>query len=689
MAEMIRIKNLEDNGAERLVYKALGHLPDDYIVYYGAKLTHDIQIREPDFLVVSPERNVLILEVKGWYPYNIQEWSDRDALLYNNSGGEWKTSPVTQAKKAAYVLEKVLKQDPDLFNKRKLFSYSYAGVLPILDINSKLFHELESAWGRRRLLGRQHLEPDRILEAIKLIPPTPFQDLNPFQIEAIRKLINPGIKFHDKGRTIFADRHQEALIVEPTKSSIEEVTSVFQQETLSIEETTEDIQDWFEEDDLPDEAKALVNASHVRLVRGVAGSGKTIVLVLRTRYLHEQFPEMNILVTSFNKTLVKYLSSKLASLGPSIDVMTYDKLCKTIVDIGAKGKWSSVRDITGIIANLAEESGDPRFKKWGIDFLVDEFTWMKETGRTDREVYVTGVREGRGKVSRRLTRKMKTEIFDLFEVYQMKLNKHGWYDWMDIHELTLDLLNEGTEPEKYYDYILIDEAQHFAPTWISIIKKLLKPDGGLFISDDPTQSVYRYFSWKQKGIEVRGRTRWLKVPYRNTRQIFEAARSLVENNPTVQSMLSEDSDAVQLDLTEYAMREGTIPGLHFFHNVQIEKEFIASKVAELITLGVPSQEIAILHEKGHVVSRFESLAKDMGIIVSEMKKQTGMEYSVVFIPQLQQLFTGILEKDFEAKQQLKLHVVMSRARQRLFLLYEQKLPKAVNPILPFVERINH
>lgn len=51
-----------------------------------------------------------------------------------------------------------------------------------------------------------------------------------------------------------------------------------------------------------------------RVIRGVAGSGKTVVLAkLAARYLHRHYPEQTarIAVTCFNRTLVLFLAQKL------------------------------------------------------------------------------------------------------------------------------------------------------------------------------------------------------------------------------------------------------------------------------------------------------------------------------------------------------------------------------------------
>ncbi len=138
---------------------------------------------------------------------------------------------------------------------------------------------------------------------------------------------------------------------------------------------------------------------------------------------------------------------------------------------------------------------------------------MKETGRTDRQQYVEGTWEGRGgPEGRRLPKGTKGKVFDAFERYQRELAELPAHDWVDLHTKVAHYLANGTEPDKRYDVILIDEAQHFAPTWVQIILRFLKDGGDLFLCDDPSQSVYRSFSWRQKGIDVAGRTRWSAHP---------------------------------------------------------------------------------------------------------------------------------------------------------------------------------
>jgi superfamily I DNA/RNA helicase len=225
-----------------------------------------------------------------------------------------------------------------------------------------------------------------------------------------------------------------------------------------------------------------------------------------------------------------------------------------------------------------------------------------------------------------------------------------------------------------------------------IVTRLLKPGGHLFLCDDPSQSVYRYYSWRQKGVEVRGRTRWLRIPYRNTRQIFEAAYTLIADDPLAQRLLAECGEGVHPDLDSAAMRDGPRPQVHCFPSWAAEREFVVQEIETLVRqAGMLPTEIGILHEKKHVHDRYRPLVPQ-GVQLYEVKRQTGLEYKAVFIPKLQDMFdrTGDISwEEHVGRERLKSYMTMTRARTRLYLLYEGKWPRLLEPIRPYVDWIAH
>ncbi|MEO5679914.1 MAG: 3'-5' exonuclease [Acidimicrobiales bacterium] len=61
-----------------------------------------------------------------------------------------------------------------------------------------------------------------------------------------------------------------------------------------------------------------------RVVRGVAGSGKTLVLTYRARLLAQAFPQHKVLITCFNRSLAGALRRQLST--PNVTVQTIDSL---------------------------------------------------------------------------------------------------------------------------------------------------------------------------------------------------------------------------------------------------------------------------------------------------------------------------------------------------------------------------
>lgn len=683
------------DAAEQQVLDALHSLPDEAIIYAQPKLVHRSEVRYPDFVIVYHRWGVVVLEVKDWL--EVVECDSIRARIRERGGKlEWRGSPVEQARKAAHLLANELEQDEQLVNYAgKLdFSYAYGGVLPHL--SPPVIHRLESSWGETYLLGRDDLRREKVTEKIAHIH-VPFRMmLTSKQVDAIRAAIDRKNKNVNRTTGDFEgvyDRSQEELAKErlPERRESGARREQVVQATLepSLAPTPQARMQHLEEG-MPDETRKLSSAAHIRLVRGFAGTGKTDVLILRAHYLYEQYPDRDILVTTFNHPLwEKRLRPELKQLRPRADVIKFDTLCAEIYR-KKHGCWNEPQDTRGLVSYMAADY--PLIEKLGQEFVSDEFVWMKETGRISRERYVEDVRQGRGAASgRTLSAKMKNQVFDLFEAYQERLQEMPAFDWVDLHDKALQYLKQGIDPEKRYDVILIDEAQHFAPTWMRIIDHFLKPEGSLFICDDPSQSVYRYYSWRQKGVEVVGRTRWLRVPYRNTRQIFVAAYALIQANPLAQGLLAESGERAIPDLDHANLRDGPLPEVHFFPSAKLQRDFIISEIGRLIEGGVIASEIGILHEEKHVLDRYRSRVP-AGVQLYELKRQTGLEYKAVFLPQVQQLFertVGVSWEEDKARNLLKFYMAMTRARDHLYLLYCQQWPKLLEPIRPHVERVEH
>jgi len=93
-----------------------------------------------------------------------------------------------------------------------------------------------------------------------------------------------------------------------------------------------------------------------RVIRGVAGSGKTLVLVYRARYLAENFPGRKFLFTCFNVPLSRALMHQVGDL-PNVDVRTIDSIASGLGRMRptTADEWSMQRERAVVVAR---ESGD-------------------------------------------------------------------------------------------------------------------------------------------------------------------------------------------------------------------------------------------------------------------------------------------------------------------------------------------
>lgn len=265
---------------ERRLFAVLRKLPDDCVVYYEP-VVHD---RHPDFIVIMPEVGVLIIEVKGWYHAEL-EAIDMAMVTVNRRGVKTpERHPGKQAfdylcltmnKCEAHPLSHRLRQGNGRYENRLAFPFGYMSVLS--NINraqldkgptelAEIFPAAKTAM-RDQVSVWETLEPTELMDALKgyFDPWWPFPKLTREQVDIIRSVIHPEI-------------------------------------VLRQSETNLTVLDLRQEEN----ARAIGNGH--RVVYGVAGSGKTVLLIARAKLLAGE-PEKRILLLCFNKLLASYLAA--------------------------------------------------------------------------------------------------------------------------------------------------------------------------------------------------------------------------------------------------------------------------------------------------------------------------------------------------------------------------------------------
>ena len=108
------------NGGERaLLYQLKRCLSDDYLVWHDVPLGP--KARQPDFVLFSPRRGLLILEVKHWAWGTLRSCNRDSVELVTERGLVTVPHPNAQARAYALELNMVLQGDPELLHDQEPF----------------------------------------------------------------------------------------------------------------------------------------------------------------------------------------------------------------------------------------------------------------------------------------------------------------------------------------------------------------------------------------------------------------------------------------------------------------------------------------------------------------------------------------------------------------------------------------
>ncbi len=174
----------------------------------------------------------------------------------------------------------------------------------------------------------------------------------------------------------------------------------------------------------------------------------------------------------------------------------------------------------------------------------------------------------------RLSRRQRVEVWKVLERYRELLDEGGWVEWADvIRETRLYIEKQNlTIP---YRAVLADETQDFTANDLRLLRTIA-PAGpnDLFLVGDGHQRIYgQPVRLSQSGIEIRGRSRRLKLNYRTTEQIRNYAVAILEGRAV--DSLDGGVDSLK---GYFSIRQGTRPEIHHFQGEGEEGEHIVKTV---------------------------------------------------------------------------------------------------------------
>jgi len=479
-------------------------------------------------------------------------------------------------------------------------------------------------------------------------------------------------------------------------------TASLQQFFLDYDQELATSFDMFEQ---ADSSKESQDDFSVRLINGVAGSGKTLILINRAIAFCKKHPDKKALLVIHNKPVtsdIKHRFEEYLGGAPSnLKIETFHQFALN-QQKKVENNWSITplfrdKDVEPLRAQILCDTDESYTRLKLTDGQIwSELEYINEYLIKDENEYLEYERQGRGFA---LQKSQRMHIWKLYEmVVQTMSSPKGYLPSLYIRELAL---REDTTGLERFDHILVDEAQFFAPSWLQLVKISLISNGTIFLCADPNQGFLKSrLSWKSVGFNVRGRTKRLSYSYRTTYEIMVAANALIEG------MEEDADDFVKPDLER--MERGVKPQIIYSHTLQDEKTRFLNELEECCRSdGIPPQQVMVLCSgsyspwslkrdientlgKGTVVNCNDrkDIKDNIGgkIRLMSINSCTGMESGVTFVlgagelmNQAKNIDLDDTERELAQQESLrKLYVSMTRAGQRLALFSTEKLPERVH-----------
>ena len=274
-------------------------------------------------------------------------------------------------------------------------------------------------------------------------------------------------------------------------------------------------------------------------LRGISGSGKTVVALHRARRLAKDALREGekVLFTTFDKGLAAAAGHCLDTLcGPeraAIEVTHLHRWCLDYLSFRGLGspKYSSeasrqlCHEALATIAPAhqnALKSVSQEYIWTEVDFLMGRFLHDETDG------YLTTDRSGRG---RGLSPEQRRAILAVYSWYHQALLQRGFVELAEFVRMAYRYRLKGEQTEADYAAVIVDEVQDISEIALRLLHSLVgNREDGLMLVGDATQRIFtRGYSLKGLGIDIAGRGIVLRKNYRNTKQILEAAFPLIES----------------------------------------------------------------------------------------------------------------------------------------------------------------
>lgn len=444
------------------------------------------------------------------------------------------------------------------------------------------------------------------------------------------------------------------------------------------------------------------------LVRGGAGTGKTVVAMHRAKHLADKIESdpkqvgQRVLVTTFTTSLAHDIEENLKHLCPEhlnarpprIEVINLDRWVSQFLKRKSFARevafFGEARDR---LDEIWREVFDDHELPEGLSEAFVQTEWaqiVQAKGITDQKSYLKASRSGRGTP---LDRKKRAVLWEVFADYRARLISERLAEPDDAYREATEILS-AEAPNLPYTAVIVDEAQDMGEQAFRLIRAIVPetPSGdknSLFIVGDAHQRIYnRRAAMSACGINVRGRSKRLRLNYRTTEEIRAWAVSILEG------VSVDDLDEGTDNLRGYvSLMRGVAPNLVGCRSEVEELEGLVSWVRSLPSDQIQLAEIGVLCARRADVERVHGALRAAGIEavilqsgadnrsvqgvrITTMHRAKGLEFFAVAIPFLSEgtfpppgALNGAVDaadhEDIMMQHRSLLHVAATRAKKAL------------------------
>lgn len=350
---------------------------------------------------------------------------------------------------------------------------------------------------------------------------------------------------------------------------------------------------------------------------GSAGTGKTVVALHRAARALRSDAQARVLLTTFSEPLARHLEAKLEVLlaqdrGPTgrVTMASFEAVATELYELafGNRPRLARPDQLEAALASAAAEAGLTGFSQRFLAIEWDQVIDPRQV--TSAEAYAAVPRLGR---KTRLGARQREALWPVFERTWVRLRGQGLMTGPMLFNALADHFE--ARADKPFTHVVVDEAQDLGVAELRLMRAIAPAEGPdrLFFAGDLGQRIFQQpFSWRELGVDIRGRSSTLKVNYRTSQQIREAADALLP--ASVRDVDGEDVDR----RGTISAFEGPSPEIALFASEEDEQARVARFIREGLDQGLAPEQIGVFVRSPRELPRARAAAAEAGIEVIEI-----------------------------------------------------------------------